>query len=206
MEPYAQALASHGLVAYAIDFCGGGLLSRSDLQATDMSVETEALDLEAALGLLRDQPFCDTSNIFLLGASQGGLVSSLVAARNPELVKALVLLYPAFSIPSDTRRIVGAGEIPQGYDMLGMRVGARYVRDAMACRPLEELASFGGSTLIMHGDQDRLVPLSYSERAAGELPGARLEVIEGAGHGFSGEALRRSLELTTSFIDQELFH
>lgn len=40
--------------------------------------------------------------------------------------------------------------------------------------------------MLIHGDRDSLVPLSYSERALEVYPSAELEIIPGAGHGFSG--------------------
>ena len=41
--------------------------------------------------------------------------------------------------------------------------------------------------LLIHGDADSIVPLSYSERALEVYPSAELKVVEGGGHGFYGE-------------------
>ena len=37
-------------------------------------------------------------------------------------------------------------------------------------------------TLILHGEQDAIVPLSDSEYIASQIPGSRLHIIKGAGH------------------------
>lgn len=37
-------------------------------------------------------------------------------------------------------------------------------------------------TLITHGENDKLVPLSYSREAAGAIPGSRLRIVPDAGH------------------------
>ena len=37
-------------------------------------------------------------------------------------------------------------------------------------------------TLILHGDRDQTIPLPYGVRLASLIPGARLEVLKGAGH------------------------
>lgn len=37
-------------------------------------------------------------------------------------------------------------------------------------------------TLVVHGDEDIMVPLSFGARLAAGIPGAEFEVIEGAGH------------------------
>lgn len=47
-----------------------------------MSVFTEQDDLNAVLNNMLSQNFVDKNNLFLLGASQGGVVSTLVAAEN----------------------------------------------------------------------------------------------------------------------------
>ena len=39
-------------------------------------------------------------------------------------------------------------------------------------------------TLVLHGDADQVVPLSHGEHHAASIPGAVLEVLPGAGHGF----------------------
>lgn len=76
-----ETLVSNGIAVYAIDFAGGTGYSggRSEGQMTDMSVLTEQADLEGALATVREQDFADSKNIFLLGASQGGVVSTLTA-------------------------------------------------------------------------------------------------------------------------------
>lgn len=37
-------------------------------------------------------------------------------------------------------------------------------------------------TLILHGDRDQTIPLPYGVRLAALIPGARLEILKGAGH------------------------
>jgi pimeloyl-ACP methyl ester carboxylesterase len=38
--------------------------------------------------------------------------------------------------------------------------------------------------LVIHGDTDPVVPLAHGRWYAAEIAGARLEVLEGAGHAF----------------------
>jgi pimeloyl-ACP methyl ester carboxylesterase len=42
-------------------------------------------------------------------------------------------------------------------------------------------------TLVMHGDQDRLIDPSGGRRTAELVPGARFELIEGLGHDYPRE-------------------
>ena len=68
-----------------------------------MSVLTEIKDLEAVIRYTRGLPY--TSNkLLLMGASQGGMVSALTAAKPKNDVGKLVLFYPAFCIPDDLHR------------------------------------------------------------------------------------------------------
>jgi pimeloyl-ACP methyl ester carboxylesterase len=45
------------------------------------------------------------------------------------------------------------------------------------------LASIGVRTLVIHGTADPMFPLEHGQALAGEIPGARLLTLEGAGHG-----------------------
>ncbi|MBE6478693.1 MAG: alpha/beta hydrolase [Propionibacteriaceae bacterium] len=190
VEPYARFLAEHGVAGYRFDFCGGSSHSRSDGSLSDQSVLTEAADLEAVLDGIRAQPFVRPDEVFLLGASQGGYVSGIVAARHPSAVRGLVMLYPALVIPDDAHeRYASPDDVPERPVLFGVPIGRRYYTDAWGLDPDRDLAGYEGDVLIVHGEQDETVPLRYSERAAGRYPRARLVSIPGAGHGFHGEAL-----------------
>lgn len=43
--------------------------------------------------------------------------------------------------------------------------------------------------LLMHGDRDGIVPISYAEHAAEVYPDVDYYVISGGGHGFYGNSL-----------------
>lgn len=63
----------------------------------------------------------------------------------------------------------------------------------------QDLEKFDRPTLIVHGDQDRIVPLEISGRKSHEsIPGSRLEVIPGAPHGF---AATHATELNRLLVD-----
>ena len=47
-----------------------------------MTIFSEKEDLELVLEYFKKEDFVDEKNIFLFGASQGGLVTSLVAEEN----------------------------------------------------------------------------------------------------------------------------
>lgn len=94
--PYAEALARRGYVVYCFDFCGGSPGSRSDGSALEMSIETEKADLEAVIHRIQGLDYVDSEKIFLMGTSQGGVVSAITGADHEEVICGMILLYPAF--------------------------------------------------------------------------------------------------------------
>lgn len=64
-----------------------------------------------------------------------------------------------------------------------------------------DLAKFDLPTLVIHGEQDRIVPLEVSgRRSAALVEGARLEVIRGAPHGLTATHGDRVTELLAGFL------
>ena len=50
-------------------------------------------------------------------------------------------------------------------------------------------------TLVIHGTEDRLLPVANGRLIASLIPGARLEILDGVGHLFFWERPERSAEL-----------
>lgn len=57
-------------------------------------------------------------------------------------------------------------------------------------------------TLILHGDRDQTIPLPYGVRLASLIPGARLEVLKGAGH-HETTTDPRAVELVDAFLAED---
>ncbi|MDD3278688.1 MAG: alpha/beta fold hydrolase [Lachnospiraceae bacterium] len=184
---YAQMFADAGIACYIFDFCGGGRESKSDGEMLQMSVETEKEDMAAVLDGMLTQDFVDKRYVYLMGASQGGFVAATLAPERQNQIRGLILLYPAFIIPDDARKRFPRGtEVPESYSVMGNRIGRRYQEDAERLEIYEIIREYTGNVLIIHGDCDEIVPLSYSERAKEVYHHAQLITLQGAGHGFSG--------------------
>jgi len=97
--PYAQALAEKGFVVYCYDFRGGSNASRSDGSPLEMSVFTEKADLEAVLSMLQSLDYVNRERIFLMGTSQGGMVSAMTGAAHPEEIRGTVS-YTHLTLPT----------------------------------------------------------------------------------------------------------
>jgi pimeloyl-ACP methyl ester carboxylesterase len=59
----------------------------------------------------------------------------------------------------------------------------------------ERLAQVGAPTLVIHGTEDRLLPVQNGRLIASRVPGARLEIFDGVGHLFFWERPERAAAL-----------
>ena len=65
-----------------------------------------------------------------------------------------------------------------------------------------EIGNYNNPVLLMHGDADYIVPISYAERAAEVYPDVEYHVMPGAGHGFHGQAFEDSMELSFAYLQR----
>ena len=202
---YAEAMAARGCVVYCFDFCGGSPSSRSDGSTLEMSLFTEKTDLEAVIEMVQGLDYVDSDNIFLMGASQGGAVSAITGADHPDEIRGMILLYPAFVLVDNANEMFQNPEdIPETQFYLWMDVGKAYFEPLLGYDIYGDIAAYDGNVLIIHGDADTLVPLSYSQRALEIYSSAELEMLSGAGHGFYGEDAQQTISWTTEYINENI--
>ena len=205
VEPYARAFAENGIAACEFDFIGGGEGSRSEGSIRNMSVLTEAADLNAVIDSLKQRKEFDPERVFLLGRSQGGFVTAYIAEERPQDIRAMILLFPGFVISDEMREIApNPEEIPETLELMGATIGRIYLEDAISVDIYEKMGNYSGDVLIFHGTADNIVPISYSERAVTAFPSAELVIIEGAGHGFTGEDDQYVTKLSVDFVKAQL--
>ena len=215
---YAILLAEMGYASYCFDFNGGSAMkNKSDGQTTDMSVLTEVRDLEVVIEHLRTLPYVNENEIFLMGCSQGGFVSALVAAKNKYPIQKLCLFYPALCIPDDARagKMMAAkfdpDNVPEQLKCGPMKLGQCYVTDVIKMDPFREIKSYNGRVCIVHGTADKIVNIDYAKRAEEaykstkpedmeEEERIRLHIIEGGGHAFSKKHDVIAMEKIREFI------
>lgn len=66
----------------------------------------------------------------------------------------------------------------------------------------ERLAAVTAPTLILTGDDDRVIPAASSEPLAERIPGATLRIVEGTGHLFFLERPLQTQRLIEGFLDE----
>lgn len=203
---YAKLLAKMGYLTITFDFCGGGIISRSDGRSQDMTIFSEKDDLLAVVeGVKRE--FAPTS-ITLLGCSQGGFVSGLLAAElGKSVIDRLILFYPAVCIPDDARKgkmmffRFDPTSIPAVLGRFPMRLSGDYARTVIDMNPYEELRGYTGPVLLIHGTNDKIVNVSYSRKLKEIYPDCRYEEIAGGGHMFKGNADKKACYILQNYMD-----
>ena len=205
---YARLLADLGFLAVTFDFCGGGLHSKSDGFSKDMTVFTEKDDLIAVVKGVEEQ--FQTKGISLLGCSQGGMVSAMVAKEPAICIDRLILMYPALCIPDDARKgkmmfyRFDPDHIPDVLGCFPIRLGGDYARTVINQDAFDMIAGFNGPVLYMHGTDDRIVNISYARKGKNLFAGCEYHEIAGGGHGFRGKYDRQACEILASYMTKTI--
>ncbi len=203
---YAKELAKLGYAAYCFDFCGGCVTGKSDGSTLDMNIDTEAADLKAVLDYVKSLPYTDPDHIVLAGGSQGGYVAGIVAAERADEIERLILFYPALCIPDHARagRLGGANydvnRVPEVIETFGVPISKRFHELVVDKDAISQIRGYKGPVLLIHGTEDMVVDSSYARKAAEAYVNCHLQMLEGAGHGFSQEQRQAVIVSVREFL------
>ena len=203
----------------AFDFRGNG---RSDSPDQPMTMFTFVDD---TVGLL-DHLGVPTAHLY--GQSFGGMVAQELALTHPDRVRSLVLAAtspgPRHAVPPGKEARVPkdkpyltlysdafARDHP-GHVAEDIRVGSGDPQPAHARRrqweamqgfdSFDRLGEIRQPTLVLHGTEDRLVPVANAHLLAERIPGARLVLLEGAGHVYHSERADEADAEVLDFLDR----
>ena len=188
-EEVQKTLAKSGVAVFSFEFAGGSSSSspKSEGATTEMSVLTELQNLRDALQFASSLPFVKTDRIYLMGSSQGGFVSALMAQEAAKLA-GVFLLYPAFSLPDDIRSsFPKLEEAPETFNLLGTKISKKHLADVYPIDAYEGLSKISAPVHIYHGADDFIVPITASKKAVKALKDARLTTLEDTGHSLTPE-------------------
>ena len=188
-EEVQKTLAKAGIAVFSLEFAGGSSSSSpmSEGLTTDMSVLTEVQNLKDAIRIASGMEYTDPQKIYLMGSSQGGLVTALTAEELTNIA-GLFLFYPAFSLPDDIRSsFPKLDEVPETFNLLGTKIGKKYITDIYDMDPYANLDELLMPVHIYHGKDDNIVPLTASQKAMKRLKNARLTTLEDTGHALTTE-------------------
>ena len=194
--PYLDALSQDACV-YAPTHPGYGASERPEWLETISDLARFYLWMLQELGLDR---------VHLIGGFMGGWIAAEMAVMCPQALHSLTLIGTAGVRPSEGEIadifLLGEDEtISQAIgesDILTAaiereepitRIRGREMTTRLCWKPymhspslIHLLPRVEAPTLVVWGENDRIVPVSAGERIAAAMPSARLEVIAGAGH------------------------
>jgi uncharacterized protein len=158
--PHIALLSAAGFDVLAFDYRGYG---RSTGRPGELGTYRDA---RAAVDALLRQGGVDPARIFYLGESLGGAIALALAIERPP---AGLILQSPFTSVRDLARLhyplIPRALVPDAYPNL------RRIRELRA--PL----------LVLHGADDRVVPVMDGEELFGAAPGPKwIEVVPGVGH------------------------
>jgi 3-oxoadipate enol-lactonase len=204
----------------ALDNRGAGASDKPDAPYTTGLMADDALAVLTAAG---------ETSAHWFGISLGGMILQQLALDHPEAVRSLIL--GATHCGGERQPTGGAGNTPAVEGTLRRYANlydARFIAehpDWVAAdathfgkMPLhaivrqdqavkhhnlcDRLSQINQPVLILHGRQDRMVPLARSEELQRALPNARLRVLDPAGHQFHSEQFAMVLRLVQDFVEE----
>ncbi len=199
----ADKLKEKGIASIRFDFNGHGQ-SEGDFQ--NMTVLNEIEDAKKIYEYVNSLPY--VNKIALLGHSQGGVVSAMLAGElGSEKISRLVLLAPAGIIPdgSLSGNIMGNTfdplNPPEYISVLGHKLGADYIKTAQTLPIYETASLYTGPAFVIHGTNDEVVPYEYGERFVDGYSNGTLHLLENDDHVFKYR-FDEAVELATDYLEK----
>lgn len=174
--PNAQILHALGMHVLTIDVRGHGLNPAEELPLTAGEFGADAL--AGVRWLLARQ---DVTKVGVLGHSMGGIGALLAAAAEPRVAAVVAASTPAdpYRLTRQTFRLArlpfpGPFAWPLAWltTHVFLQPRGHTVRDVSAARAIER---YEGPVLLIHGDADRVVPISHLGRLARSARKARAD-------------------------------
>jgi uncharacterized protein len=191
----AEQLSNAGLAAICYDHRGCG---ESQGRIEDTTVTGRLKDLTSILDFARKHPGVN-GKIGLMGSSMGGYISLLTAARHKTL-KPIVVWATPFQLQGKSGQADREAFAP---------LGDSFFEDLPRYR-LEEILATVSHCLVVHGENDELVPVWHARRIYDGLAEPKsLQIFAGADHRFSDpqhreSAIHLSVEFFKRYLQQEL--
>lgn len=150
----------------------------------------------------------DIEDAHIVGASMGGMIAQVVAARYPERTRSLVSIMSTTGAkhlppPSDeaSNSLVGtASGDEDAAERRALMVQRGFYPESMGRQLMailktgdrsQEVATITAPTLVLHGAEDTLVPPPHGEHTAELIQGSEFVIYEGMGHNIPDEVRPR---------------
>jgi pimeloyl-ACP methyl ester carboxylesterase len=179
MSPYFRKFYPLGYNLLAFDARGHGNSHAEE----NMNVVKFTEDISSAIDYVLGRPEQKNKNIFLIGLSIGGAASILAASRDKRVGK--VITVGAFAHPLEVmRKQLSSRFIPYfPFTYLFFKYLKRTIKiDFDAIAPVNNIGQVEAQILLVHGKDDKIVPLEQGRKLQKAQPKAELWEISGRGH------------------------
>lgn len=189
MPRFARKLLKEGYAVLRFDFNAQG---GSDGDVLKCTIPSEIDDARAVYEYARSLPF--VSSIVFLGHSQGGVVAGMLAGRLQQegsAPDALVLMAPGAVLKDYALqgRFLGVecdpDDPPEYVQVYWYKFSREYIKTAQTLPIYEESSLYAGPVCVIHGTDDKIVPLEYGRKYLDIWPSATFVEIPGENHIFT---------------------
>lgn len=202
---WTQFFANRGYAVLQMNFRGshgyGYDFMKRGLSAWGKEMQDDVAD--GALWMV-EQGYADKDKICIVGGSYGGYAALMGAAKTPDLYKCAV----SFAGVTDLPQLVKDQRMGFANSVLEQQIGSDF-KDLKERSPSYKADQISSPVLIMHGIEDRVVPINQARRMSDAMKKAGKEFeyyeFEGGNHNLSYDINRiAAFEYMDAFLSKHL--
>lgn len=203
---YEYLLNKNNLATLSIDFRGASSRSKSEGSTVDMTIFTEVEDLVNVIEEVKTWKSVDNKKIFLLGSSQGGLVSAITAVEKENDLAGLILLAPGFDLKEKISSIYETDfeNLSEPIELGGLKFGKNFFSTIYNYDVYSNISKYKKDVLIIHGDNDKVAPVENSIKASKCYDSSTLMIIKDANHFFNNVDTKKMNKAIVEFIQNRI--
>lgn len=185
---FAQELSKYNIATLRFDFYGHG---ESEGRFENITVSEAVDDILQAINYLKDEGY---TKIGLMGSSFGGIASIMAASQTNDLYM-LALKSPVSNYLEKEKATKSTEELEnwknQGFriyesgDGRQSRLNYTFFEDFKNNDGYQAAPKIKIPALVVHGDQDEIVPYDQSVKTAKLIPNCKLHTVVGANHRYT---------------------
>ncbi len=165
VDYWTEFFASKGMIVLQPNFRGSSGYGREfELEAIQNYGLTMQDDLTDAANWLIEQKLADPEYLAIIGASYGGYAALMGAVKTPNLFKCAI----SFAGVSNLLELRDSKKYYVGYQVVREQFGKENEK-LEAVSPIKFVDKIKIPILLVHGDEDRTVPVDQSRKMAEEL-------------------------------------
>ena len=203
----AKQLNQRGIATLLFDFNGHG---QSEGSFLDMTIPNELEDARHVYAYAAKLPH--VQSVSMAGHSMGAVVVAMLAGElGADKIKMIVLMSPAPELTEDTAKgdLFGVKYDPKNmpeYITLsnGLKVGRAFLTTTPNVPIYEVSSRYTGPVLVVHSQDDQLVPYHYGVEFSQIYKDATLETLHGFDHNFTQDTPAVNLKITDYLAEQLL--